>query len=315
MTEQNTTDGVGGTSAHWLDAWRAFWRRAEWLSVFMGLAFLGSTLVNTLVFDVWGHTFLMIATPTDVLMSGLHLAIAPAFMAVGYASAYTGMASHPSRLRASLLYIIMMALGLITLLLLFEHGPAVAGLWGLSGLVGWFGGGCVVLDDWRARQGVLVRPVTGFQGRLRDAFEKIDRGVTYGMFFAAYLIVAGMMLWFAQKDGYLSHPLRLSLKDTPTDCAGRVLWAGERAMLIDCSNYPARDVQVFYDPEGLRLVRDDRPRPSTPPPPLVVVIEASLRARPFTRKILDAVVDDLKASPAEAPESGPAPARGKASGA
>lgn len=293
MSGNNTTDNRDGAPASWLAAWRVFWRRAERLTVLTGVAFVGSTLVNTLVFDVWGQTFLLIATPMDVLMSGLHLATLPVLLAAGFAAGYVCVVSRQNKTFALLLYIAALVLFGLILARLISYGPAVARLWWIGGFVGWSCGGWNGLESLQARQ-IAWGATAGLSAHVQAAFDRIGRGVTYGLFAGSYLIVAGVMLWVAQEAGYPSHPVRLSPKDTPADCAGRVLWIGERALLIDCGNYPARDVQVLYGPEGVRLINDVRAWPGAPPPPLIRNVETWLRARPITRQILDAIGNEFK---------------------
>ena len=264
MTEQDGLDEAG-----WLAAWREFWRKAERLTLLTGFAFFGSTVVNTLIFDVWGQTFLAIATPSDVLMSGLHLAILPAMMGAGYALCYAWVISRKTWGRALATYLTTLILLCLVVSRGVGYGPSVLRLWYLVGLLGWLAGGMVAISDRRD-----ARPSDdghfGLLSKLAALGRESSRRLVQAGLILTYLVFSGAMVWVISEAGYFSYQQRLAEKQTPQGCAGRVVWTGENAVLIDCGQFPVHDVQVLYGVEGLRIVRDRRKWPEPAPPPMVV---------------------------------------------
>jgi|GEM_PF-6796703 len=282
--------------AGWIGALRDTWRKAERLTVMTALAFLASTLVNTLIFDRWGQTFLAIATPTDVVMSGLRLAITPAIMGLAYAGAYAGVLSRRTWGGANIfLLLTVVGLGIIVAGPV-GYGPAVLRLWWATAILGWFTGGLVALGEWSDRR-ALKEPPKGFWRGVARWFKNLWRRTQYGVLIVVYLFFCGGTVWITSEAGYFSSLLRLHKDNMPANCAGRVLWTGERAVLIDCGQFPAHDVQVLYGADGLRIIKDDRHWPNPAPPKLINDFGAWLVKWPPAREIADAMARPAKPAP------------------
>ncbi|ADG11453.1 hypothetical protein B7G68_15425 [Caulobacter segnis] len=268
----------------WLAVWRDFWRKAERAALLTGLAFLASTLVNTLIFDVWGQNFLLIAAPADVLMSGLQVATMPALMAGGYAVGFIWIASRRSKLVA----VIAFFAALIVLWLVgwpIGYGPRVLRTWWLVALLGWLIGAGVALffdQRWRAPRA----PGSGLGARLTELAHEGVRRFVYGGVGLIYLFFSGAMVWAVSEVGYSNQPVRLAPDEKLEGCVGRVVWTGDRAILVDCGRPPAHDVQVFYATDTFRVIRDNREWPNPALPPLLVDVGSWLRAQPAVQEVM-----------------------------
>ncbi|ADG11028.1 hypothetical protein B7G68_13170 [Caulobacter segnis] len=295
--------------AGWMGALRDVWRKAERLTVMTALGFLASTLVNSLIFDQWGQTFLAIATPTDVLMSGLRLAITPAMMGLAYACAYAGILSRRTWFGANFFFLSsVIVLGMV-IAGPVGYGPAILRLWWAVTVVGWFTGALVALGAWTDRHANQDVVKSGLWRRLVSLFKRLWRKGQDGVLLAAYLIFCGVTVWLTSEAGYSSGQVRLHPTQTPPQCAGRVVWTGERAVVIDCGEFPAHDVQVLYAPQDLRIIRDCREWPNPAPPPMLLHFKAWLLEKPTFRQFYESSFPPrtAKAAPRKRPAACPRP--------
>lgn len=311
-----TDDGDERDATGWMVAVRGAWRKAERLTVLTALGFLASTLVNSLIFDQWGQTFLAIATPTDVLMSGLRLAIAPALMGLGYAGAYAGTVSRRTWFGAHVFLVSSMFVLCVVIARPVGYGPGILGFWWVLMVGGWFVGALVALADWtdrHAEQDPVKHDRWRRWRRWLGLFKRLWRWGRDGALVAVYLIFCGVMVWLTSEAGYFSNAVRLdptqSPAPTPPQCAGRVIWTGERAVVIDCGKFPAHDVQVLYEPQGLRIIRDCREWPNPAPPPMLLHFKAWLLEKPSFRQFYEASFPPrtAKAAPPKRPAACPRP--------
>lgn len=254
----------------WLPSLTSLWRSVGPVTLATVITFGLSVMVNALVFDAWGQTFLALATPADVLMSGLGLGLIPGMMAAAYFGARILVSTRRSEPRAWWALWWTLVTWCLVAAKIVGYGPPAALLWWVVMMPAWVVGSLVSLADWRDQDG------GGHDGVLRSIALMTRAGLRGLASLALVLVLLAFssgMIWAHSHVGYFAWPLRLADSDTPPNCEGRVLWSGERAMLIDCGAPSARDVQVLYKLEGVRLIRDMRHRPNPPPPPIVIDAE------------------------------------------
>ncbi|NIJ63794.1 hypothetical protein FHR20_000725 [Sphingomonas leidyi] len=212
-------------------------RLTEYFSVVTAASFALSILANQAVFDRWGLNFLQLATFADVAMSGLSLLfftipLAIAFLAAWFVGGFQG------RLR----WLWRIALGLAGFVF-------VLGIWGLSRA--------------QADQGAAAAASTGgvvIVGLLSQAALRVRRNRTAraGITAAATLALAAFTLFQTiaytvqkyQVGGY-SGTVPLYRMPAMPDCVGRVLWTGERAVVLDCDRKgDPQDIRVIFGQES-----------------------------------------------------------------
>ena len=246
--------------------WRALWQAAERLTLLTALAFVASTLVNVMVFDTWGLTFLAVATPSDVLMSGLILGLVPAITWTGYTACYALVVARKSKWTRWLAY--FGAVGAICTIVprFVGYGPPAGQLWWLSFTLGFVLAGAVLASD----RWAIGSEIVGWRERVAAIGRRFVRDGLRILLLVAFLFFSGAMVWVVSEAGYLASPMRFSEKDKGKYCDGRVVWIGERALIIDCGVAPIHDYQLLYGLEGVTLVQDRRHYASPSPPPMAV---------------------------------------------
>jgi hypothetical protein len=216
------------------------------LTVLGGVAFGGSTFINSVIFSQWGLSFTQIATPADVIMSGLSafttiIALLLAFiLPTTFLEIVRKRAGYRSMLIISIYFTLAGGLGLLL--------PTFYAL--------------------AATRYLLPMPVTlrnvidppfvvffyGFYlaGGYYDLYSSEYRGLSSAMNKSLYRWVS-ILLFFTigvlmlswsvgsivskyTNSGYQVQPIWLI--DAPAGCEGRVLWLGERNIVLSCGRKP-----------------------------------------------------------------------------
>ena len=227
-------------------------RLVEYASVVTALSFLVAIWVNQLVFNAWGLRFIQLATVTDVLMSGLAVmgTLIPFSIAylIGY---YLGRRRKQLKLfwwAYALLFFLLLAGGLLVLAVEgpTDGDPVVFALCGV------------------ALGGLATPPVL----RLRERGVRWWRPVflvASAALAAAFVIGVTEIVDVRARSGYAKEPLHL-VQASPAGCVGHLLWAGERALVLDCDDnlQDHRDVVVIYAHENREFRRHLAPPPKQP---------------------------------------------------
>ena len=207
----------------------------EAFSLLASLAFLGAVALNEHLFGKWGLSFLQIASPSDVIMTGLGALFWMTPLAV--VAAIGGGLGYVSR-RARRLWWGLLALECVAAVAL-----AIA---------------IVIEADLRQGDTALLSctlaPVAHLLSHPRSGAVMRRRGARAAL---ALLVIAAVLLTIDNRVGRQAqagvtreriHVLQPALPD----CHGLVLWKGERATVVEC-NYPdeGHSVRVLYDAEDL----------------------------------------------------------------
>lgn len=221
-------------------------RLTEYFSVVTAASFALSIVANQAVFDGWGLNFLQLATFADVVMSGLSLLLFTVPLAAALLAAWL-----VGGLRGRLAWLRRVALGIAGFVF-------VLGLWGLVRGQGEEGAAAAVSSGGIVLVGLLAKPALRFRRR---------RTLGAGMTAAVASLLAALTLfqtiaYTVQKYQIGGYSSRAQLYLTPgvADCAGRALWTGERAVVLDCQDRGgAQDIRVIFGQES-GLYRAVRPR-------------------------------------------------------
>lgn len=208
-------------------------RLAEYFSIVTAASFALSILANQAVFDRWGLNFLQLATFADVVMSGLSLLfftipLAIALLAAWWVGGLTGWFRWASRLGLGIALFVFV-LG-ITGLMRGQADEGAAAAVSAGGVV-----------------------LVGLLGKSALRFRRRRTAVT-GLASAVTVLIAAFTLFQTiaytvqkyQVSGY-GGATQLYLKPAAPDCAGRALWTGERAVVLDCgAEGGAQDTRVIF---------------------------------------------------------------------
>lgn len=192
-------------------------------SVVGATLFVLSSASNQFIFWFWGLSFLQIATPTDVLMSGLSLALKAMWplLAAGAGFELTRRCGR----RPMTTFIVLGLVGVLIVLFMRAGDPEI-----------WLGVGSGL-------------PVGAFWAVAR-VFLRSDRSNEVRIFFGLlglYLaLITLVSVASAWKTGFFNG---LVTVNGMVDCEGRLFWRGERAQVLACktgSKEPAK-LRVVFD--------------------------------------------------------------------
>ena len=226
-------------------------RLVEYASVITALSFLIAIWVNQLVFEAWGLRFIQLATVTDVLMSGLALlgTLIP-FSIVFLIGYYLGRRRAQLKLfwwAYAVLAAVLLALCLFDMSRgSLENGEIILAVCALA-----FGGlAAEPILRLRERRGRWWRPVL-----------LISSAVVAAGFIAGFREVIEIRAF----KGYAEQPLHL-VQTSAGGCVGHLLWAGERALVLDCDDNlkDHRDIVVIYAHEDREFRRHTGPTKAAP---------------------------------------------------
>jgi hypothetical protein len=268
-----TTKGQGGPTA--LSAVRRGFKRPDFdfatqtLTLLTAAGFAASSVFNSLIFYFWGLNFLQIASPEDVLMSGLDSvarialissAIFLAFLASRY---FAYLLIHSGK--QNILTILYIALGLILLggaywLKYTQHILFAFALFVYLSASVFF---LAIHTDW---YGDFVRSI-----KLRQSAVMV---VLNGVF-VLMMVVIGAFVAVAAVNTVIHASQRMIASGfgdgshyavpAPAACEGRVMWMGERAIVVACGPPPHPHFAVISTQNAAGLIIVDQP-PSTAKP-------------------------------------------------
>ena len=245
-------------------------RAVEALSLLAAIAFLAAVALNQFLFNQWGLSFLQVASPADVVMTGVGslLYLSP-LVFIAAAGALLGFASRRVRL---------LWWGLLLLECILIAG--LAGVAAFNGsLTSPSGSGVTVLlilglfplahllTHWRRREMLARRGATAAIGSLVVA--------------SVLAVVVGQVQDYSL-DGVGPQRIHL-LQPAIPGCHGLVLWQGERATVVQCSYGAAarENLRVLYNAQDLVITTADVPH--EPPAAARAAGGARRNAAPPTR--------------------------------
>lgn len=265
MSEQQITP-PGVALAHLRRERRARWTRAlraaEWLSIATAAAFALSILGNAIVFYSWGQTFLSIASPADVVMSGINLILTSSFMVGGFFAARAAALATKGAVLGWAVFWTLYVVALLGTARLADYASDEIRLWWMTMALGMSVGPWAAMQELRALR--PERDRAKWRVNIDNVLQQTGSLVLRGLLLAAFLLYLGVWMYRTSAVGYFSQLTRL--QTPPADCAGRVLWAGERAMVVDCGQLPEHAYQIWLGKEDVVLVQDKREWPEPPPP-------------------------------------------------
>lgn len=273
---------------------RIFRVTAEVSAIASLLAFALSCMINSYVFSAWNHNFLQLATPVDVIMSGMRIIgsiIGPIALAFGLSACvilymlnegsitvviskipdrHAGLRNTLSKVRGIFLILIFLAWAAMFVYALGQLSPAS---WTLSPIV-------------EICMGLFMLSI-GLIGGIWEAASPGPDLDSWGMkiFYWSYMalsIVCGGILttqWFSQRVanqtmvGFHHEPLAV-LRDGLDICGGgsRLLWSGSQSSLFECPTTGGRRVvlvqrneeNVSYVPRRYLSELSTRTKPAVP---------------------------------------------------
>jgi len=213
--------------------------------------FVAAIILNSIIFRNWGLTFLQIASPSDVILSGLQLAIGfliPCMgLAIGWAVGMRLFAVSHSRIWRALLPLFWIALGVLVFALARRYADyldrtgwiSIGAMW-FALAIGAFEGRTAEMDGSEAQTNVWksalienrrLNSILCFAGFWVVAvFNQVERISGEGMFGGG----RAKLIW----------PV-LQQCNQP-----RAMWAGERAVVVRCVS---GDILVLYRPENVEI--------------------------------------------------------------
>ena len=208
-------------------------------SLVLAAGFLLSTILNSFVFNTWGVPFTQVATPNDVLNSGLqmtgNLILGVLACLIGVAFFFT-VKDH-NRILIAVIRIIVSLVGMSALLrfawhLLGDvlHKPTAstpASILGSSDLLPTLLTGIIAVSF------LLASDAANFwEGKSRPRV--MELAAVMGLFTGMTLVFVGIAQ--AGSQGFLEGKYLLTNPKVPDGCAGTVLWVGERAIAVRCQD-------------------------------------------------------------------------------
>ncbi|NML05323.1 hypothetical protein [Sphingomonas sp. G-3-2-10] len=231
---------------------------AELSAILSFIAFAVSVWVNSIVFSHWGQDFLQLASPTDVLMSGMRLFgyfLGPLVVALALTAIFpllNGLSIEDGKAPKNLTEKLFVYSVYVIVALLFLFPLVIGGLW-LSGNLD-------LRNTFYFYPGMAAVGFAALHiyGNLRDPdpWQEI-----HGTVAAAVIGLTGLALvagWFGARiqdqarNGF--HPNRLAAFSGKDElCAGsRVLWSGTQTTVIECgSGRPNSRILILRDGENL----------------------------------------------------------------
>ena len=226
----------------------------EGFSLLAAFAFLLAVARNEFLFSRWGLSFLQVASPSDVVMSGLgalfHFSSLVVLVAVG---AVPGLLTRRVRELWWALFLLegaaWIVLAVVVALLASGEGRD------------WGAGVTILLTltlvpishllTHRRRREVLARPVA--------------RAALVLLVAASVLAFAALQIREQAAVGVTEKRIHLLQPRIP-DCHGLVLWQGERATVVDCGYARGgTKPRVIYNAQDLMVTNASVPHPEDPP--------------------------------------------------
>jgi hypothetical protein len=221
---------------------------AELLTLLGVIGFTGSIIVNTLVFRGWRLSFVQIASSSDILMTGfdgalrfvliaLLLIAPPTVVYLARADRYVPVKHRSAAVMACLVFSLILMVGLVEFI-----GRVYS-----AHLVGLYWNVLIVsaLDGGIAMAAVLQFLLIEADSKENSSASKLIFGFNarwlsspYPVVILVMIVISGSQELSAVLDryetaGYLGSPHYMS--SPPSGCEGKVLWIGQRALVITCS--------------------------------------------------------------------------------
>lgn len=208
----------------------------EGFSVALALGFLGSVIANSAVFLSWRLSFLQLASPSDVITSGLQISW-PVLLSV--LSTGLGIGTRIAVREAAIRNPRTVDIGFKVLIGLLGVAAAAWAIWAILSEPE----KRERLDIWLVSYSFLTF-VFGFV-RSKVVVHRPGRGLDHDEVHRAMrdmlTIVAGVGFLLIQfnipvvaKSGFFGDRYRLTDPRLPAACEGAVLWTGERAIVVRC---------------------------------------------------------------------------------
>ncbi|HEY5411830.1 MAG TPA: hypothetical protein VIJ94_13995 [Caulobacteraceae bacterium] len=220
---------------------------AETIPALAAAAFCITTFFHEFVFRAWGLNFLQLATPQDVLMSGISsLALVVLVSLCSLLGLYLG-----SWLKAVQSFRLPIRAGIAALMLIFGYLfsiiPVDKTLYNINSV--W------ITASWA---NIYFGILAGFEPNrvLRLWLRALLIVVSFGA--AAYSMAAqaGHLIVF----GFETTPMVATIKDAGASCESDVLWLGERNVVFKCRSGPLTGVRVLHGDSDVSVTLKSRPR-------------------------------------------------------
>lgn len=237
-------------NASWIPATLAYARRVSGLiGILSAVSFFAAVIFNSIVFARWRLSFLQLATPGDVIMTGLDFTVRSLPVLFGF---YIGLAALAPFLRKRpLLYIFVIAVGAVVVWI----GAAIMHL-GFYPEVPIIGKLEMSLRDMIGVSSVFYGVLTGVHTRILDRstvpefFLPISTFSKIGVHLIPVVMIAltcVMVFGNVVVRGYF--PAEVQIDSDVDGCRGRVLWRGEGAIVYRCEG----DIRVVSGPDNITL--------------------------------------------------------------
>lgn len=238
---------------------------AEILALLGAVGFAGAIIVNTLVFRDWRLNFIQIASSSDVLMTGFDgglrfvliaiiLMAPPVAVYLARADRYVPVKQRSYAVMACLVFSLILMVVLIDFIARASSTQSLGLYWRVL-IVSAIDGGI-------AMAAVLQFLLIEADSRENSSERKLFFGLSMRWLSSPYPLVILVMIVISgsqelsavvskyETTGYLGSPHYMA--SPPFGCEGKVLWIGERALVITCS----RDRLQHYAVVGSRTAPD-----------------------------------------------------------
>jgi hypothetical protein len=245
------------------------------ITVFGAIAFGGSSMFNSLIFSQWGLDFVQLATPADVLMSGMDAAGKLAAFVAAFLIPTVAQEIVRRRLGFAAMFkfstwitnIVAIA-ALITMVTLIIKHPLIPTLirMGVSSSIGF---GIFLGVTWSMNYYDIFRDQFTRKWPKQSAgeayYKLTGKRISYVSFVGVGVIYSIMFISFVVSDyvknGFETKPTWAGA--VPNNCEGRILWMGEKYIVIGCDESdPPHVILVGTQDRRGSIISTRNPKPA-----------------------------------------------------
>lgn len=216
----------------------------ELLSLLTGASFLASSFISAIIFQIWELNFFGIATPSDVIMSGIGFLIYALPLSLTVFMGYRFILFQESLfMKISFIFVFLFVFPMVIAVNLVNDYLVIIPTW-----TAWLSDhSSSVLYILAMMMGILCG--SGLREQMLNPTRR-TRFVTG--FFGSVAVITGLATVASNYAFYGFEPTRLSISPAPTSCQRhKVFWIGEQSLVLRCAD---GDFQVQRNYGNIALV-------------------------------------------------------------